>query len=286
MLSIIILNYRNRELLKLCLQSISQHLTFRPSEYEILVVDSEAQAETGEMMRETFPQVQYFPRPHNTGYAAGVNFALKKAQGDYLLILNPDIIVTAGATESLLSFLKENPSIGLVGPQLLGFDGQRQNSRFRFYTPLTIICRRTFLGKWGIGKRELNRFHLENGSTGELVFPDWLMGSAMLTRKEAVSQVGLFDERFFLYFEDVDWCKRFWENGYQVVYYPKAVMYHYHQRRSRVGLGALDWFVRREARWHLTSALKYFLKHGFKYRSGQELLKNRENFGKEQIIHV
>jgi GT2 family glycosyltransferase len=100
------------------------------------------------------------------------------------------------------------------------------------------------------------------------------MGSALLTRREAWQKVGLLDERFFLYFEDVDWSKRFWENGYKVAYLPGAIMYHYLQRRSRAGLGLLDFFLRREARWHLQSALKYFIKHGLSYHSGPEIFSN------------
>lgn len=271
-LSIIIANFKSRELLKLCLQSLAKHLPPNIAT-EILVVDSQAEAATEEMVREDFPAVEYWPQTENVGYAKGVNFGLRKARGDFYLILNPDIIVTAGAVGEMLAFMQKNPAVGLLGPQLLDFGGQVQNSRFRFYRPTTILYRRTFFGKLPAGKRGLDAFNLKDQPFHQEICPDWLMGSALLTAKAAVQKVGLLDERFFLYFEDVDWAKRFWENGYKVCYYPRAVMYHYHQRRSRAGLGMLDFFLRKEARWHLQSALKYFLKHGWRYRSGEEIFK-------------
>ncbi len=273
-LSITIVNYKNLELLKLCLKSIQEHLSKENLEYEVLVVDSEAQPGTQLFLSEDFPEVRYFPFQKNIGYAGGVNCGIKNSSGEYLLILNPDIIVTAGAIPKMLARLKQNPEIGLLGPRLLGFNGKIQNSRFSFYRPSTIVYRRTFLGKTYFGRKELSRFNLDGDKAVEPIYPDWIMGSAILTTRQAIEKVGLMDERFFLYFEDVDWAWRFWENGFKVQYFPEAVMLHYHQRSSRAGFDFFDFFLRREARWHLSSALKYFLKHGWRYKSGQELFKN------------
>src|SRR3989344_3671346 len=272
-LSIIIVNYKNLELLKLCLKSIQEHLSGENLDYETLVVDSEAQLETEPVLLENFPGIRYFPFQKNIGYAGGVNCGIKNSSGKYLLILNPDIIITAGSIPKMLAHLKQNPEIGMLGPRLLGFNGKIQNSRFSFYRPSTIIYRRTFLGKSFFGRKELSRFNLDNNQPTEPIYPDWIMGSAILTSRQAVEKVGPMDERFFLYFEDVDWAWRFWENGFKVQYFPEATMLHYHQRSSRVGFDFFDFFLRREARWHISSALKYFFKHGWKYRSGKELFK-------------
>ena len=276
-LSIIIVNYKNLELLKLCLKSIQEHLSGENLDYETLVVDSEAQLETEPVLLENFPDIRYFPFQKNIGYAGGVNCGIKNSSGKYLLILNPDIIITAGAIPKMLAHLKQNPEIGMLGPRLLGFNGKIQNSRFSFYRPSTIIYRRTFLGKSFFGRKELSRFNLDNNQPTEPIYPDWIMGSAILTSRQAVEKVGPMDERFFLYFEDVDWAWRFWENGFKVQYFPEATMLHYHQRSSRVGFDFFDFFLRREARWHISSALKYFFKHGWKYRSGKELFKAKFN---------
>jgi len=275
-LSIIIVHYKNQELLKLCLKSIKNNLmdkSINPETPETIVIDSQAQAETEELISENFNWVKYFPFKQNIGYAAGVNQGLKTAQQKNILILNPDIIITPGSVEKMIAHLESNSAVGLLGPKLLNFNGQTQNSCFRFYKPATVIYRRTFLGKTFPGKRELAKFNLSDADKNSLIYPDWLMGSALLTTKKAVEKVGLMDERFKLYFEDVDWAKRFWENGYKVVYFPESFLLHYHIRRSKAGLGFLDVFLRKETRWHIQSAIKYFFKHGLKYGSGIELLK-------------
>ncbi|TSC75046.1 MAG: putative glycosyltransferase [Parcubacteria group bacterium Gr01-1014_44] len=270
-LSIIIVHYKNLELLKLCLKSIRETLPLENLTYETLVIDSYAQPETGAVLFENFPETKYFPFKKNIGYAVGVNSGFKNSSGQYCLILNPDIVVTKGAISKMLEHLQNHPEVGLLGPRLLGFNGEIQNSRFRFYRPWTIACRRTFLGKNILGQKELSRFNLANLNPLDQIYPDWIMGSAILTRRETVEKVGPMDERFFLYFEDVDWARRFWENGFKVLYFPEAVMLHYHQRSSRAGFDFLDFFLRRETRWHIASGLKYFLKHGWRYRSGEEL---------------
>jgi len=231
-----------------------------------------ASLEVEQLLAEQFSTVKLIAFAQNIGYARGVNAGLKIAQGDFLLILNPDIIVTAGAVQSMIEYLTKHPTTGLIGPQLLSFNGQPQNSCFRFYKPLTIFYRRTFLGGLPGGKTELDFFHLNDQAKSTTLEPDWLMGSALLTTRQAVERVGLMDERFFLYFEDVDWARRFWENGYRVVYQPSAKMFHYHQRRSRAGLDVFDVLLRKEARWHIISGLRYFIKHGWRYQSGQQLL--------------
>ncbi|MBI2676996.1 MAG: glycosyltransferase family 2 protein [Candidatus Yanofskybacteria bacterium] len=268
-LSIIIVHHKSPELLKLCLNSIQKHLLGQINEFETIVVDSEAQTETGEILREKFPWTNYLPLIKNVGYAAGVNYGLKNSKGRHVLILNPDIIIASDSVKKMSNHLDKNPDIGLLGPKLLNFNGQTQNSKFKFYRPMTIVYRRTFLGKMPFAKKRLADFNLKLESKTQ---PDWVMGSALMTTRKALEKVGIMDERFRLYFEDVDWAKRFWENGYKVAYLPDAVMLHYHIRQSRAGFDFLDVFIRREARWHIESAIKYFLKHGLKYRSGQTLL--------------
>lgn len=274
-LSIIIVNYKNLELLKLCLKSLRENLKSENLAYEILVADSEAQSETEMLLTEDFPEVKYFPFQKNIGYAAGVNCGIKNSSGQYILVLNPDIVVTKNSIPALLAHLQKNPDVGMIGPRLLGFNGETQNSRFNFYRPSTIVYRRTFLGKTWWGKKELAKFNLTQYSPLDPIFPDWIMGSAILTNRKAIERVGTMDEKFFLYFEDVDWARRFWENGFKVKYFPEAVMLHYHQRSSKAGFDFFDFFLRREARWHIASAIKYFFKHGWRYQSGEDLYSSK-----------
>jgi len=266
MISIIINHYRTPDLLKLCIRSIKENLAHIP--HEIIVRDGEALEETRDLMRENFPDTDYFPEAENVGFAKLVNDGILKAKGEYLLILNADIIIPKGdAVLQLVRYLEQNPRCGMVGPRLHNLNGTLQPSCFRFYKPLTLFYRRTFLSRLPFGRRDIRRFMYSDIGAMEQKKPfpvDWLMGSAMLVRKAAIDEVGMFDDRFFMYFEDVDWCRRFWEKEWQVIYYPQAMLYHYHGQASRGKKGLFEVMLNKYTRIHITSAVKFFWKHGLK----------------------
>jgi hypothetical protein len=135
---------------------------------------------------------------------------------------------------------------------------------------LTVIYRRTFLGKTGPGKKELARFSMKDRVGQGAGAVDWVLGAAMLVRRAAVKEVGLMDERFFMYFEDTDWCRRFWEKGWSVIYLPEATMHHYHGRLSRKTGGLADLFFNKYTWIHISSAVKYF----WKWRDKRSTIKN------------
>ncbi len=259
MLSIIITHHQTPILLKLCLKSIKESLN-KIQGYEIIITDSEAEPNAQELIKEKFPEVKFVSFPKNVGYAKLVNSGIKKAKGDFLLFLNADIIVHQSSITQLLEFIKSDPKIGIVGPQLLAFNNQVQNSCFRFPTPGALLARRTFMQRLNWGKKKLDNFLMEDIDFSSPQSVDWLQGSAMLTRKEAIEKVGLWDERFFVYFEDTDWCRRFWRNNYQVVYFPSSQMSHYHIRASKKWGGFSDILLNKYTRIHLISAFKYFWK--------------------------
>lgn len=260
MLSVVIINFKNPPLLRLCLRSVISSISSN-FKYELLVVDSESSVETRNVIGE-FNGVRIVPFKRNIGYTKGVNEGIRAGKGNYFFILNPDIVPKNGAIEKLFSYMENNSDIGLMGPRLLNFDGTAQDSCFRFYTLWTIIARRTILGKLPIGKNIINYFLMKDINLSKPSNVDWLMGSALLTKKDAVNKVGLMDENLFLYMTDVDWAKRFWENGYRVVYYPESEMFHYHKRGSKGRWALLDIFFRKETRWHIADAVKYFRKYG------------------------
>ena len=267
-LSIIVTHHQTPAILKLCLKTIEK--SCQGIKYETILVDSESEAETREIIKDKFPGTIIIPFKKNVGYAKLVNAGIKKAKGRFILILNADILPKKDSVGILLDFLQKNSEVGIVGPQLLNFDGTPQFSTFRYYTPWTIICRRTFLGKTKWGKKEVNRFLLKSKIQHPIsniqngIEVDWLMGSALMVKMEAIKKVGLLDERFFMYFEDVDWCRRFWEASFSVVYFPKVHIYHYHKRASKKAGGILDLFLSKYAQIHILSALKYFAKYKFK----------------------
>ena len=262
MISIIITHHRTPVLLKLCLKSIRDNLTLE--EKEVFVCDSQTDPKIKQAIEEEFPEVNFVSFSDNAGYAKLVNKGLKKAQGDYLLVLNADILIKEKSVRKMVEYFEEHPRVGLIGPQLLTFANRPQESCFRHPTLLGfipfIIARRTALGKTKWGQRKIDNFLIkkEDLKTAQLV--DWLQGSALMVKKEAVEKVGLIDERYFMYMEDADWCRRFWEADYQVVYLPQAKMIHYYYRASRKWGGFLDILFNKYTRLHILSTLKYLWK--------------------------
>jgi GT2 family glycosyltransferase len=118
------------------------------------------------------------------------------------------------------------------------------------------------LGRTSFGKKVLAKFMMTDKNLNETMEAEWLMGSAMMVSRKAADKVGLMDEKFFLYMSDVDWARRFWENGFKVACYPHSEMYHYHKRESKGRFSLLDVFINKQSRWHLRDALKYFIKYG------------------------
>lgn len=225
--SVIIVNYKTPELLRLCLKRLDEHL--KGISFEIKVIDNSKD---------------------NIGFARGVNKGLRETTGKYRLILNPDTLITENSVQKMIAYMDKHEDIGILGPQLLYFNGTHQRSYHRFYRPITILARRTFLGKFF--KNTINDFLMLDTDQNQIQTPDWILGAAMLVRTSAIDKVGQMDERYFLYFEDVDWCRRFWHNGYKVVYYPHAIFYHYYPRSS------VSW--NKTTLWHIASAIKFFKK--------------------------
>jgi len=268
-ISIIINHYKSPEVLKMCLNYLSdwkKEFEAEGKKAEIIVTDSETIPETRALMNDKFSDIQFIAEPKNVGFGKSVNRALKKAQGEYVFIINADLIIAdPKELNKMLEYLKNNPNVGIIGPALRNFDETHQPSAFRYYTPLLIILRRTPFGRTRWGKKKIEEFMLRDVKNllSEPKEVDWLMGSALLTKKEHLDKIGLFDERYFMYMEDVDLCRRFWESGLKVIYYPHSVMYHFHGGASR-SKNMLKSLSNKYTRTHIASAYKYFRKHGLK----------------------
>lgn len=261
-LSIIVTNYKNPQLLRVCLDSIKENIG--DINHELIVVDSATEEDTELLMREDFSDVKFFPFKENVGFQALLRKGIDVSSGKYLLLLNGDILITKGSIQSMLEYIKDKPQVGMVGPKLLNFNGSIQDSCFRFYKPMTIVYRRTFLGKLGFARKHLDWFTMRDYDRNEPKEVDWLMGSALMISREALEKVGYMDPAFFMYMEDVDWCRRFWEKGFKVVYYPFAQMHHYHGKASAKG-GVIYSLMFNRLTWvHISSAMKYFKKYSGK----------------------
>lgn len=260
-LTIAVNGYRSPEILRLCLQSIFKEMGRTTLSYEVLVADSATEEDTEMLLREEFPTVRFFAFRENVGFKTLVNISLEKALGEYVFLINSDIILSPDAVPEMLSYLKAHPEVGLLGPRQFNFNGSLQPSCFRFYRPETILYRRTWLGKLPFAKKHLAWFTLSDKDLSHPIAVDWVIGSALLVSREKARQVGAMDNRFFMYMEDVDWCRRFWEQGFKVVHFPRAFVYHYHGKGSAKGgfLGSL--LFNRLTWYHIESAFLYFSKY-------------------------
>lgn len=261
-ISIIILNYKSKGDTLSCIKSIKES-DFGILNYEIIVVDNNSEDGIKEILEWQYSDVKFIGNSKNLGMGAGNNEGIKKAQGKYVIIMNPDTLVFRDTFKQLYDFMEHNPEIGIAGPLQYNPDKTIQNSCYRWHSMLTPIYRRTFLGQCKFGKKDLSRFLMKDFNHNAEKKVDWLLGSFLFCRSEALGKVGLFDERFFMYFEDTDFCRRFWQAGWQVIYYPEAKIIHNHARQS----AKEHWyriFTNKAARHHIMSWIKYLKKWGIK----------------------
>ncbi|MBT4857524.1 glycosyltransferase family 2 protein [Candidatus Uhrbacteria bacterium] len=256
--SILIVHTFEKRLLRQTLKSI-----FRAApqlNFEIIVIDNNPAEGLKGILTTEFPEVRHIPLKSNVGFGAAMNHGIRASSGRYVLVFNPDIVVTPGSLESLMEFMESRPDVGIVGPQLHNPDGTLQHSCYRFPTIKIPAYRRTFLGKTSVGKRSLADYLMLDDDHSQTMDVDSLIGAALFARRKMLEEVGLFDERFFMYYEDNDLCRRFWEHGYRVVYHPESTMTHYHRRASADGSFTQQLFSR--FAWiQIHSALKFFWKY-------------------------
>jgi GT2 family glycosyltransferase len=250
-LSIVIVTWNVRDLLRDCLHSIQE--SCGGPDLDVIVIDSASTDDTAQMIRREFPAVRLIEPGANIGFSKGNNLGIEASTGRYLLILNPDTRVRGQALGELVSYLDTHPEVGVIGPQLLNPDGTIQSSSRRFPTLWTGIFESTWLQP--IAPRcVLRRYYMLDFQDDETVQADWVSGAAFVVRREAIEQVGGFDESFFMYSEEIDWQKRIKEAGWQVVYYPQAQVLHYGGKASEQ--------VAAQRHIHFqTSKVQYFHKH-------------------------
>ncbi|MBC7225671.1 MAG: glycosyltransferase family 2 protein [Thermoflexales bacterium] len=250
-LSVLIVNWNVRDLLRRCLHSV---LASQPAcSLEVIVVDNGSTDGSAEMVRAEFPQVHLIANADNRGFTAANNQGLAVARGRYVLLLNPDTEVVGDALERMVAFADAHPDVGVVGPQLLNPDGTVQSSRRRFPTLTTALFESTWLQPYA-PRRLLTHYYILDRPDDEIQDVDWVTGAALMARREAVEQVGPLDEGFFMYSEELDWCRRFREAGWRVVYLPTARVIHHEGKSSEQVLPA------RHVHFQ-TSKIRYFRKY-------------------------
>ena len=253
LLSIVIVNYKSGALLIKCLDSIEAGGT--PSLSEIVVVDNHSDDGTAAEVLRRYPAVRLIQNERNYGFGAAVNIGFRRTFGTYVLVLNPDVEIRPGSIDELVQYMESAPDVGVCAPKLLNPDGTLQYSCRTYYSVWTVLLRRTVLGRlWP--HHPAIRAHLmmdwDHQSRREV---DWVLGAALMLRRSALPAGDVMDERFFLYFEDVDLCLRLHKTGWKVVYDPMSVMIHHHQRASARGV------MSRAKLEHVRSWIKFSLKH-------------------------
>lgn len=260
-LSVVLVSYNTRDLLEQALRSALEATAGLQT--EVFVVDNASRDGSAEMVAEKFPQVKLIRSPRNLGFAGGNNLALRQVQGRHVLLLNTDTVVRRDTLSCLVAFLDAHPEAGAVGCKILNPDGTLQLAcRRGFPTPMAAFCKVSGLSRLFPRSRRLaayNLTYLDPEQTSEV---DALSGSCMMVRKAAMDQVGLLDEDYFMYGEDLDWCYRLRQAGWRIYYEPRTAIVHFKGESGRAEqmkvlyrfYEAMSIFVRK----HMQQRYRYF----------------------------
>jgi hypothetical protein len=224
-LEVVIVSHGAEALLRRCLESLRTHPP-RNATMRVTVVDSGSTDGTPDMVAREFPEF-HLERRANIGFSAANNLVLRESRAGAVLLLNPDTEVYDGTLDTALARLAADPAVGMVGAKLVREDGELDHAAKRsFPTPLAALAHFTGIGRGEDAGASLSQYratHLGEDEPGEV---DAVNGAFMLCRAEAVARVGLLDEGYWLYMEDLDWCHRFWDAGWKVFYEPAATALH------------------------------------------------------------
>jgi hypothetical protein len=240
--SVVVVTYNALPWLERCLDSVA--------EYETIVVDNGSADGTAELIREQYPDVKLIEQP-NLGLAAGWSRGIESASGRFILLLNADAWAVGNAVEQLAAFASEHPQAAMVGPKLLNTDGSLQRSVRGFPTLWRLATEYFFLRKLGPRTHAFNAFYAGDFDHDETREVEFVMGACMLVRRDAIDAVGLPDSAFFLFSEETDWCYRFHQAGWSVLFFPGAEFVHV----SGASHGGR--FFKENVRGHL----RFFAKH-------------------------
>src|SRR5919198_1357750 len=243
--SVVVVTYNALPWVERCLESV------RP--YETIVVDHGSTDGTLELVRRRFPQARLIEEG-NTGLGAGSNTGMRVASGDYFLLLNSDAWAVGNAVDRLVAFAEEHPEAAIVGPKLLNPDGSLQRSVRGFPTLWRLTTEYFFLRKVAPRSRVLTAFYGPRFRHDEVREAEFLMGACLLVRREAADTVGLFDEDFFMFSEETDWCYRFRKAGWKVLFYPGAEFVHVGGATTNQNWGPM---FREQVRGHLRFLAKH-----------------------------
>ncbi len=239
-LSIIIVSWNVRDLLRDCINSIIAGCG--DLNVEVIIVDSASSDGSPQMVLDEFPQDQFswirlIACDQNVGFPKGNNIGMQTAVGRHILLLNPDTVVLADALPQMVAYVDTHPDVGGLGPQLLNPDKSIQSSRRRFPTLATAFFESTWLEPYAPTKL-LQNYYAQDLPDNAVADVDWVMGAALLVPATVIAQIGGMDEAYFMYSEELDWCRRIKDAGWRVVYYADAQIIHYTGKSSEQAVTA------------------------------------------------
>lgn len=221
-LSVILVSYNTAELSKKALDLLFTS-NLQRERYEVFVIDNASQDDSNQILEVEFPNITLIKNSVNVGFGRANNQVLNKISGRYVLLLNTDAFVERDTLDQTLQFMDNNPDTGILGVRLVGRDGILQPSCRYFPTPWNLFVQRAGLQRWFKSTKMVDDMHWDHASVRQC---DWVPGCYYLIRKEVIDQVGLFDPRFFLYYEEVDHCLAAKKAGWQVTYFPDSTVVH------------------------------------------------------------
>lgn len=225
-LSIIIVSFNAEKLLKECLESLYQET--QETSFDVWVVDNNSRDESVRMIRENFPEVNLIENEDNVGFSKANNQAVVRSTSDYVLLLNPDTVVRDRAIDKMVAFIDTHPDVGISGCRVLNEDGSLQPAcRRSVPTPKVAFYHLSGLSRLFPNNRTVAKYNLTYLDPDQPHEVDAVSGAFLLIRKAVVDQIGVLDEDFFIYGEDVDWCIRAKNAGWKLMYYPDAEILHY-----------------------------------------------------------
>ena len=268
-LTVSIVTFNNADVIEAALTSI-ENSTLSAKEYQVIVVDNSSRDKTPHIIASKFPNVTVISS-ENVGFGAGHNKAIKSITGksDYHLVMNPDVYFAEDVLEKLLKFMEANPQAGLVMPKILypGSDSRIQYLCKRLPTPFDSIGRRFIPGFLkSLFRKRFDRYECRDRDYNKIMEVPHLSGCFMMLRSEVFREVGLFDERFFMYLEDVDYSRRV-HAKYKTLYYPGVHIHHQYEQGSYKRLKHL--------KYHIASAVKYFNKWGWFFDKDRKKINRR-----------
>ncbi|MFA6598871.1 MAG: glycosyltransferase family 2 protein [Ignavibacteriaceae bacterium] len=254
-LSIVIVTYNSADIIAETLRSIINNLV--NIEYEIIIVDNNSSDNTLELLanfKNTL--ITIIKNKHNVGFAKANNIAFKKCHGNYILILNPDIIFKIKTDLNILiNKLDRNVNAAIAAPKLIYENGLTQESARNFPSPLGIIIRGFNLEKYFVKYKFYKKFLLLDSNENHVREVDWVIGAFILIKKDLLMKFNYFDEKYFMYYEDADLCLRLLKNGYKTLYVPTISITHKYKRESAKKLFSVL------KMHHIKSILRFFIKH-------------------------